>query len=75
MDLVVGGIYKHFKGNRVLIVAIAKNTETLEKMVVYKDLDTDEYWVRPYIMFVSKVDKNKYPNEKQEFRFELIKND
>ena len=75
MDLVVGGIYKHFKGNRVLIVAIAKNTETLEKMVVYKHLDTDEYWVRPYIMFVSKVDKNKYPNEKQEFRFELIKND
>ncbi len=75
MDLVVGGIYKHFKGDKVLIVAIAKNTETLEKMVVYKHLDTDEYWVRPYIMFVSKVDKNKYPNEKQEFRFELIKND
>ncbi len=75
MEVVVGGIYKHFKGFKILVIAIAKHSETLEKMIVYKHLDTDEIWVRPYDMFISKVDKNKYPDIKQEYRFELSKND
>ena len=75
MEVVVGGIYRHFKGFKILVIAIAKHSETLEKMIVYKHLDTNEIWVRPYDMFISKVDKDKYPNIKQEYRFELIKND
>lgn len=75
MEVVVGGKYKHFKNIEVEVIAIAKHSETLEKMVVYRHLDTQEYWVRPYDEFVSKVDKNKYPDTNQEYRFELIKND
>lgn len=75
MEVVVGGTYKHFKGMKILVIAIAKHSETLEKMVVYKHLGTDEIWVRPYDMFISKVDKEKYPDINQEYRFELVNND
>lgn len=75
MEVVVGGIYKHFKGCKVEVIALAKHSETLEDMVVYKHLDTLEFWVRPYNLFASKVDKEKYPDVLQEYRFELIDND
>ena len=52
---------------------MAVNTETLEEMVVYKD--DENVWVRPKEMFVSEVDHEKYPDVKQKYRFELIKND
>ena len=64
--------YKHFKGNIVKVILIAKDTETLEDMVVYKHIDKEEYWIRSLSMFLSKVDKNKYPDVKQEYRFEVI---
>lgn len=49
------------------------HTETQEKMVVYQALyGKYQYFVRPYEMFVTKVDHNKYPDVKQEYRFELI---
>ena len=68
----IGQKYKHFKGMEVLVIAIAKDSETLEDMVVYKHLDKDEYWVRNYDMFNSLVDKEKYPNIEQIYRFEEI---
>lgn len=68
-------VYKHFKGNIVKVILIAKDTETLEDLVVYKHIDKDEYWVRPLSMFLSKVDKNKYPNIDQEYRFEVIEDE
>lgn len=51
---------------------MATHSETKEKYVVYRALygDTNLY-IRPYNMFLSKVDKEKYPNIKQEYRFEL----
>ena len=67
-----GAKYKHFKGMIVEILEIAKDSETLEEMVVYRHTDTDEVWVRPLSMFLSKVDKEKYPDVKQEYRFEKI---
>lgn len=71
MEVKKGQIYRHFKGDTMEIVAVAKHSETLEDMVVYKHNDT--VWVRPYAMFIEKVDKNKYPNCTQEYRFELLK--
>ena len=40
--------------------------------VVYQNIDNNDIWVRPLDEFKSKVDKNKYPEVKQEYRFEYI---
>lgn len=68
-----GEIYRHFKGNLYEIVILARDSETLEEKVVYKELDGDAAYVRSLPMFVSLVDKVKYPDVLQEFRFELVK--
>lgn len=61
------------EGTRYLyqILDFANHSETMEKVVVYKALYPPyETWVRPYEMFMSKVDVEKYPDVKQEYRFE-----
>lgn len=68
----VGATYKHFKGIIMEVIAIAKHSETLEEMVIYKHVDTGEVWARPMTEFCSKVDKTKYPDVEQEYRFEEI---
>jgi len=67
-----GDIYRHFKGNLYEIVIIARDSETLEEKVVYKSVNSEDAYVRNLAMFLSKVDKVKYPDVKQEFRFELV---
>ena len=67
-----GEIYRHFKGNLYEIIVIARDSETLEEKVVYKEVDGPNAYVRSLPMFVSLVDKNKYPNVAQKYRFELV---
>ena len=72
MKLLPGRIYKHFKGDYYLVEDIVLHSETQEKMVLYRALYKNGLrYVRPYEMFVSKVDKEKYPNVDQEYRFQL----
>lgn len=71
--IIKGAKYKHFKGGIYEVIAVGYHSETQEKMVVYKDMETDKVYIRPYDMFVSDVDKKKYPNVKQKKRFELYK--
>ena len=71
-ELKINGIYKHFKGDYYLVEGIVTHSETKEKLVLYRALYGDtQLYVRPYDMFISKVDKIKYPNVNQEYRFEL----
>ena len=70
-----GKKYRHFKGNKYVVLCIARDTEdkNIREMVVYQDLqDANKIWVRPLSMFQEKVDKNKYPDVKQTYRFEEI---
>ena len=71
--LVQGGIYRHFKGKLYMPLYVAEHTETGEKLVVYMALyGNNEIWAKPYDMFMSKVDREKYPDADQEYRMELI---
>ena len=72
MEIVVGKKYKHFKGHIIKVICIAKDSETLKEVVVYEHLGTNEIWARDKEMFLSKVDKEKYPDVEQINRFEPI---
>ena len=69
MEELKPGIYRHFKGNLYELVDIAKHSETLEEMVVYKALYGEgEIWVRPAKMWNELV----FVDNKQVKRFELV---
>lgn len=71
-EVKVNRVYKHFKGDLYLVEDIAIHSETNEKYVVYRALYGENLlYIRPYDMFISEVDHEKYPNIKQKYRFEL----
>lgn len=66
-----GEVYRHFKGGMYKVEAVGMHTETGERMVIYRSLEDKKVYVRPLEMFISRVDKEKYPDVTQKYRFEL----
>ena len=67
MEVIVGRIYKHYKGDYYIVENIAIHSETGEKMVIYRALYGDgRVYARPYDMFIEKTNKGN-----QEYRFQL----
>ncbi|MGL6078184.1 DUF1653 domain-containing protein [Methyloversatilis discipulorum] len=63
------GRYRHYKGGEYEVVGVARHSETLEPMVLYRPLYNDSgLWVRPYDMFVGLVEIDGVP----QLRFERL---
>ena len=82
-DICVGDIVQHFKMEWVSaetseylykVLAFAQHTETGERLVIYQALYSPfKVCARPYTMFMSEVDREKYPDIRQQYRFEKVK--
>ena len=69
----INGVYRHFKGNLYRVLCVAKHSDTMEELVIYKAMyGSGDVYARPVYMFLEMVDKEKYPNIQQIYRFELI---
>jgi hypothetical protein len=54
--MIKAGKYQHFKGGQYEVIGIAKHSETLEDLVIYKEIPDGEFWARPEKMFLEEVD-------------------
>ena len=67
MEVIVGRVYKHYKGDYYLVENFATHTENGERLVIYRALYGDgQLYARPYTLFVERVNQNG-----QEYRFQL----
>ena len=72
-EVKIHGIYKHFKNKYYIVEDVAYHSETQEEYVVYRRLYGDNsLWIREQDMFLSPVDRKKYPSVDQKWRFELV---
>lgn len=77
MDTVkIGKVYRHFKGNYYFVEDIAYDSETQERMVVYKPLydreDGRSLWIRPEKMFLEQIPERPDNITGQKSRFKLV---
>lgn len=58
-SIITPGLYRHYKGNTYEVLGVAYHSETREPLVVYRSVkDSSEIWVRPYDMFLERVEVN-----------------
>lgn len=58
-ELKIGGKYRHYKGKEYTVLAVAKHSETLEELVIYRaEYGAGEVWARPKAMFLETVNIN-----------------
>ena len=73
----IGKVYRHFKGNYYFVEDVAYDSETKERMVVYKPLynreENRQLWVRPEKMFLEEIPERPDNITGQKVRFELVK--
>ena len=73
----IGKVYRHFKGNYYFVEDVALDSETKERIVVYKpiyDRNDSKIWVRREAMFLEEIDQTRKDNiTGQKYRFELAK--
>lgn len=73
MEVLVGEVYHHFKGNDYVVRGIASSSDNPnQQYVVYEDVQTQKLWVRRYEEFTEELPIGKYPNVSQKFRFDLV---
>lgn len=72
----IGRVYRHFKGNFYFVENVAYDSETQERMVVYKPLYTRDdgrsIWVRPEKMFLEEISDRPDNITGQKVRFALV---
>lgn len=75
-EVKIGKVYRHFKGNYYFVENIAYDSETKERIVVYKTLyereDGHSTWIRPEKMFLSEIPERPDNITGQKHRFELV---
>ena len=73
----IGKVYRHFKGNYYFVEDVALDSETKERVVIYKpiyDRNDSKIWVRKESMFLEEIDRTRKDNiTGQKYRFELVK--
>ena len=77
-EVKIGRVYRHFKGNYYFVEDIAYDSETKERMVIYKPLyereDGRKIWVRPEKMFLEEIPERPDNITGQKTRFSLVEN-
>jgi hypothetical protein len=71
-DVVVGGLYRHYKGKLYRVHGVCRHSETREELVYYEclyDNDLGKFWVRPKTMFLENTTAGTYTGP----RFALVK--